>query len=454
MQPLQKETFLFTVATAEEKRQYSPGIVARALEATQATWNTAQLARSGGDLYRFFGTAIPKGTPCKVIKTLTGLNWYVFSSPEMLNAIALEYRHTQNGLFANDIAAQTLIDIGSEIFKRKLQPEDTISTSTRVNNKKYRDLVMRHLGSAMMKPHLGKIDEMANQLFDEWDSTQPDFDVTEACQKLVSRIINRFLLDLKDEESLAVAKAIVAANAYILEKASGFANKEKFKPHAKVLRDAIEKALKNDTPFVKELNASDLTPLQKKTMLIVIYFTSLGGTISQMSGLLWHMAKSTEYQEELFKETQTTSGQTEQKFPFTQKLIKESFRIHPSTLTIDRPTRVPLMLTYTYDNKTQKMLIPEKHILTFYQPWAAEGCENPRIFNPNREDPVELHPFGKGVHMCVAKFFSEELIGRFTRCFTQRFTFTTNLEELPLQGYFNLEPQSNVVLQVTPRACS
>lgn len=446
-----RENFIFRLASEDDQRKHAPGMATRAYQKAQAILNTASLGLTGGDLYRFFGKPIPKGMPCKVINTLTGLNWFVFSSPEMFSSISNEFRHNPEGLFANDVAAQTFIDIGSEIFGEKLNEEDTITTCRQDKNKEYRILVSRHLGSNMMKPRLPEIDKMAHALFDELKPDATEVDITEVCQKLVSRIINKFLLGLDDKDSLAVSKAIVAANSYILAKASGFADKKSFDPHAEVLLNAINKALENDTPFVKELNASKLTDLQKKVMIIVIYFTSLGGTISQISGLMWHLAKNPKYQEELFQEIASKTNQDNTGFAFTKKLLDESFRTHQSTLTLDRPTGRPLLLTYSYGDKQQEILIPEKTIMTFYQPWAAELCEDPKVFNPHRNDQVEMYPFGNGVHMCVAKFFAEELIGRFARAFTSRFESSSELLELPLQGYFNLEPKTNVKLSIRPR---
>jgi hypothetical protein len=39
------------------------------------------------------------------------------------------------------------------------------------------------------------------------------------------------------------------------------------------------------------------------------------------------------------------------------------------------------MLIYDYGNSHQELYIPEKSVLTLYQPWAAERCEDPKIFN-------------------------------------------------------------------------
>ena len=445
------EVFRFRPATGEEIKANTSGTMKWLTEKAQAVFNSACLARVGGDLYRFFGTPIPQGTPCKILRTTTGWNWYVFSSPEMFRSIANEHRNHEEGFFKNDMAAKTLLEIGSEIFLKGLKDEDTISTCTKENSKKYRAIVARHLGSAMIKPRLFEIDEMAGQLLNEI-KVQPEqeVNVTELCQKLVSVVINRFLLGLNETDSLAVAKAIVAANAYILAKATGSANKEEFAKHAEVLRMAIDRALANDTPFVRELHSMDLTEIQKKVLIIVVYFTGLGGTISQMGGLMWHLSKHPEYQKELFVETMAEQA-SQKPFPFTAQLIKESFRVHPSTLTIDRPTGKPLMLDYEFGNIRQTVYIPEKSIITLYQPWAAEQCQNPKEFNPHRQDPVELYPFGHGVHKCVGQFISEELLGRFARVFTRRFQYSSPLSELPVQGYFNLEPQKDVTVLVQPR---
>lgn len=144
-------------------------------------------------------------------------------------------------------------------------------------------------------------------------------------------------------------------------------------------------------------------------------------------------------------------GRVIKKFPFLALLIDESFRIHPSTLTIDRPTRQPLIVTYQYGGQSQEIYIPEKTILTFYQPWAADNCNNPAVFNPHRSDQVKIYPFGRGTHQCVGQFLAEELIGRFVWEFNRRFVASTSLETLPMQGYFNLEPKEDVVLSVQPR---
>ncbi len=444
------ESFSVRLATEEEKQAHQPTGWAWARQKIEASMNTASLALQGGDLLRFFGKPIPKGTPFKILRTLTGWNWYVYASPNMFQTISKEHRHDPQSFFANDMAAQTLLDIGSEIFGEALQPEDTISTCTKENSKKYRMMVARHLGSTELKTRLPEINCLAGKIFDEWDKQSGEVNVTEASQKFVSAVINRFLLALDEEDSLSVAKAIVAANGYMLAKAAGTANKEEFEKHATVLRHAIDKALKNDTPFIRELQQQNLTDIQKKVLIIVVYFTSLGGTISQMGGLMWYLAQNSQYQDELLAEINAV-GDNAKKYPFTDKLVDESFRVHPSTLTIDRPVGQPLMVTYNYEDIHQEVYIPEKAILTFFQPWAASRCDNANQFNPHRPDGVNLYPFGHGFHKCVGQFISEQLMGRFTREFTKRFISSTQQAELPIQGYFNLEPKSDVILQVISR---
>ena len=51
-----------------------------------------------------------------------------------------------------------------------------------------------------------------------WTSIPAKSIVTQACQKVVATFINQYLFGLQAEESLEVARAIVAANAYILAK--------------------------------------------------------------------------------------------------------------------------------------------------------------------------------------------------------------------------------------------
>lgn len=446
------ETVAVRLATPDEQRNNKPSTFAWAYERAQAAMNSLYLKQSGGDLCRFFGAPIPRGTPFKILRTVTDLNWYVYSSPAIFEAISREYRNTHDSFFANDVAAKVLLKIGTRIFGEPLAEEDTISTCSPEKSKIYRRPFLQHLGSAAIRQRLPEINRLAGRLFSESDPDQTHMNVTQTCQRLVSAFLNRILFDLDEDESLAVAKAIVAANAYILAEATGSANDAEFEPHVRVLREAIDCALSKDTPFVRTLHADDnhFTLNQKKALIIAVYFTGLGGTISQMAGLMWHLAKNPEYQEELFQDTRAHNLE-DRISPLTANMIKESFRVHPSTLTIDRPTRQPLMVTYQYGDQTQEIYIPEKTILTFYQPWAGEDCEHPGRFNPHRNDQIELYPFGRGVHQCVGQFLSEELIGRITCEFNRWFISSTRMDTLPLQGYFNLEPKEDVILEVRRR---
>ena len=450
------ETYTFEKASEADLRNFAPGYVEKAKRAAASVANSALLWKSGGDLYKFFGDAPDLKKPWTLVETAVGWNWVLFSNPAMFKGISLKYRHSADGDFANDMIAKVFLEIGSELFGVVLSPDDTITTCAKERSKVYRTIAARHLGSALLEPRLGEIDLLCEDLLKEFESG--DVDVTCLSQKLVARIVNRFLLGLEDKDAIPVAEAIVAANAYILAKGTNAALPGQFDPHAEVLRQAIQKALSNNTPFIQELHKSDLTETQKKMMIAVVFFTSLGGTISQMTGLLWHLSKHPEYQQELCQEI--TSDNREKKYPFSAALLAESFRVHPSTMTLDRPTQGTHLLTHTYqeivDGKCkevkQHLLVPPKYIITLYQPWAAKNCQNPEVFNPHRNDQVELYPFGYGVHRCVGQYLSEELIGRFTRAFSKRFTYSSTLVQLPLQGYFNLEPKNNVVLQVKRRS--
>ena len=452
------ETYAFEKASEDEMRQFAPGLVERTTRAAASMVNSALLWKLGGDLYKFFGPAPKSPLPWTLVETTVRWNWVLFSNPVMLKGISLKFRHSVDGDFANDMIAKVFLEIGSELFGVQLQPDDTITTCAKERSKVYRSIAARHLGSALLQPRMGEIDQLCNELLKEFE--EGEVDVTRLSQKLVARIVNRFLLGLEDKDAVPVAEAIIAANAYILAKGTNSATPGQFDPHAEVLRNAIDKALSNNTPFIQELHKSDLSETQKRMMIAVVFFTSLGGTISQMTGLLWHLSKHPQYQLELCGEIVQTSDKKDPKYPFSAALLAESFRVHPSTMTLDRPTQGTHLLTHTsqelVDGKCikevkQHLLVPPKYIITLYQPWAAQKCQNPDVFDPHRKDQVELYPFGHGVHKCVGQYLSEELIGRFARAFTKRFSYSSPLEKLPLQGYFNLEPENNVLLQVKRR---
>lgn len=450
MQVLDKEVFSFRLADQNDEKRLAPGYLAQAAAKVSIAYNSTWLAACGGDMVSFFGKSIPQGVPCKELNTVKeGLHWFVFASAEFFKAISKEFRHGDS-FFANEAAAKVMLAIGSEIFSSHLpegqtvtlSPEDTISTCSEGNSRRFRAIVTQHLGSAHIESRLPEINEMARELFKR---TATEIDVTETAQILVSRIINRFLLGLDDKDSLAIAEAIVAGNGYILQKLAGTAVPATFKHHAQVLDAAVNKALEQHTPFIEALKGSGLKLLQMKAMLIAIYFTGLGGTISQIGGLMWHLAKNPEYQEELVAEL------AKGKKDFSALLLKESFRVHPSTLTLDRPTGKALVMTYDYGSYHEERFIPPKSILTLFQPWAAERCQNPQVFNPDRPDPVEVLPWGQGVHMCVGKYFAENLILRYMWEFSSMLRSSSQLSTLPCNAFFNYEPKEHVVLQVKPR---
>ena len=173
-------------------------------------------------------------------------------------------------------------------------------------------------------------------------------------------------------------------------------------------------------------------------MIIVVYFTGLGGTIAQMSSMLWYLAKYPQYQNELAQELrreETASIKNE----LLGKIMREALRIFPTTLTIDRPTEREVVVEYTYGDQRQEIIIPPKSIITFFQPWAKLNCQNPEVFNPNRVDQIEIYPFGNGVHRCVGEMMARELMERMAKHFTLTFASSTDEEEIETQGFFNYE---------------
>lgn len=414
----------------------------------QAAYNTYRLWRAGGDLYAFYGDYIPQANPFTVIQTWTGFNWTLVSRPEMMVAMGVVQRNTPGGLFANDIVAKTLLTIGSKILDTPMDPDDAVTTCGPQNGAVYRELIALHTGGAMVRKNATEMDGMAEAVLKDFEGCS-EIELTRVCQRFVTKVLNQYFLGLSDEKALAIADAIVATNGYIIDQALGKQDEKAFEPHSRALREGIEEALTKETPFIKAVrDKKGLTPMQQKAQVMLLLFTSFGGTISQMTGLLWALAKHPEYQQELLDDVALpTKDQT-----FMRKLLSEVYRWHPVAGSVERAVGSdPVMIIFNEGDQHFEQYVPARGIISHYAVWSGQACENPREFNPHRTDQIDIHNFGHGAHICTGKILADDMMKRMAEAFARLFKSSTNQDKIPLQFYFTVDPKGPVVVQIEPR---
>jgi cytochrome P450 len=397
----------------------------------------------------------------------------IAAKPAVMKAILKHPRKDpEAGFFDDQDNAIVFLPLLRDLFPgEKVTEEDFIFSCSKENLRKYRQPLLRFIGPQSIERQSGELQAVVDATLQFYcqGNSELTINATEFSFVLAVTTMSRLLLGNPGPFSVyrKIAQAIDQVNQYLMKKVlkQPFSKEQTaiYQQSLETIRTAIAKSLEakrslSNGSFIEALEEEkQLTPLQIKISLFVVYFAGSDTTAGLLNYILWQLGKHPELQEEIFEEISSDPSQS----PCIQRVIAECLRLFTPAYVIGRVAARPF--TCTVRDKTGKILFTEKigknEKLLNTPIFAGRDptlFENPDAFCPQRFDGKEKSyswlPFGDGAHSCPGQWLAKAEIALLLTTLIRKYRFTSSPdEEFEQHGYISLKPSEQVTLHLVCR---
>jgi cytochrome P450 len=348
------------------------------------------------------------------------------------------------------------------IFKEPVQPEDCILTCPKELSEKYRRIALKHLNA---RENLSGINEdIKNSISDSithWNTNDNDeIDLTRQCGLLASKVISIFLGYPGPYEEICLAVNVFFEEAlnYSSPLSSLYADPQRLERAQNILEKAITSILseENKTPFVQELLTDDeLTPLQKKVMIFVLFSSGQETTASLLNYLILKIAMNPAKQDQIFTDLQDrnhnfSSANTYIHSKEIQTIFHEAIKEFTPAYAFMRGVSkdIVIELRNTSGDIEKEYIIKKEEKFHASPLFAAK-----EIPNESNSFKMGWYPFGDGFHKCPGRGFATNNIYTAVAFLISRYKITTNtqLSDIEFTSSSTLRLAKNVFIKLTDR---
>lgn len=398
----------------------------------------------------------------------------IAAKPAVMKAILKHPRKDPEvGFFDDQDNAIVFLPLLRDLFPgEEVTEEDFIFSCSKENLRKYRQPLLRFIGPQNIERQSGELQTVIDDTLEFYcqGNLEPTINATEFSFVLAVTTMSRLLLGNPGPFSVyrEIAQAIDQTSQYLMKKVlkQPFSKEQTAVYHQSLetIRTAIAKSLEakqslSNGSFIEALEEEkQLTPLQIKISLFVVYFAGSDTTAGLLNYILWQLGKHPELQEEIFEEIcRDDAAQS----PCMQRVIAECLRLFTPAYVIGRVAARPFMCTVK--DKKGKVLFKEKigknEKLLNTPTFAGRDptlFENPDAFCPHRFDGKEKSyswlPFGDGAHSCPGQWLAKAEIALLLTTLIRRYRFTSSPDrEFEQHGYISLKPSEQVSLHLVFR---
>lgn len=422
-----------------------------------------------------------KGSVSKNVCPMRYLNPFLYlqysakivTKTAVMKAVLKSPRKDPEGFFDDQDNAAVFLPLLRDLYpEEEISEEDFILTCNKENLRKYRQPLLKFMGPQSIEKQSQKLKEIIEDTI-QYYSKASEINATEFSFVMTVTVISRLLLNHPGPFStyLEITLALDAINQYSMKKTLHHPiskeEKEKYKESVLVIRTAINTALGSEEKgsFIHTLQEEkELTPLQIKLSLYVLYLAGSDTSASLMNYLLWQLGRHSEIQEEIFQEMKESKGDLfsyANNSALLHQVINESLRLFTPTYVIGRLPATPLYCTVK--DKEGKVVFQEKigkkEKLLCAPTFAARDpalYEEPDTFNPKRfAGPLKAYswlPFADGAHSCPGQWLAKSELALSIALLVKKYRFESTPEkEFKQLGYLTLKPAEKVHLKLYPR---
>lgn len=404
----------------------------------------------------------------------------IAAKPSIMKAILRHPRKDpENGLFDDRENAQVFLPLLQALFPTDpITPDDFLLTCAKEYVNNYRQPILRFIGPHNFKKHEFELQKIVEETLDSWEekSCGGKINATELSLVFTTHVISRLLLGHPGpyDTYLEIAYAIDYLNKYMMKKIwkqpLSTEDKAKYATSVDMIRQAITTSLNaTEKPTLGSLvdflrEESQMSDLQVKTTLLVMYLGGSETAASLLNYLLWQLGQHPDYQEDLFRELKSGEGtlfENSQRSPSMDKLFAESIRLYTPAYVIGRQPAADLQCKVK--NKQGEVLFAEKikksEGLLCGVTFAARDplhYDKPDTFDPEhfQSDSKTLPwlPFGDGKHACPGQWLAKAEIVVLVASLVLRFKIESfPSQEIEQKGFMTLKPSEDVWVSLIPR---
>jgi cytochrome P450 len=404
------------------------------------------------------------------------------SNSQMMKAILKHPRKDPEGGFFNDIiTADMFVPLLKDLFGiDETSANDFLLSAHKDLVNQYRQPILQFIGLQNIKKHGGELEKIAIETVASWKQLGAEgnkINGSELSFIYTTNVISRLLLGHPGpgEEYQKIASSIQFLFYSMMKKVfyRKSLNKEEKKEYDEsiaIIRKAVETSLTTeDRPQLGSLidvlrNEKQMTDLQIKSTLFLMYLGGSETTGTLLTYLLWQLGRHPEYQEEIYREIQSKEGslfEIANSLSTVEKLFAESIRLFTPVYVIGRfPTKDMMCVVKDKEGKTIfQERISRKGGIGNCPGLAGRDpneFENPDTFNPHRfKTPIKSfswHPFGDGKHSCPGQWLSKAEVAVFVTELVRQFQIESFPEKEPeRKGRLSLRIEEDVWLSLRSR---
>jgi cytochrome P450 len=372
------------------------------------------------------------------------------------------FRHNpESGFFKDRATSEVFMKLLKSMYPdAEVTEKDFLFTCHERHVPMYRNPILDFIGPKNMPNIRKELEEITQTLLAQIGSFGIDAD--DFAGVFTSTVISRIMLRHPGpiETYRKIYKAVGAVNKFSMQERWVKLSPQQQEEYANaraVLIQAIEISQKNEErgSFVEALRSSEMTDIQIKSTLFLLYSAGIETTDAAIKYILWQLGQHPEYQQRIVDDER---GGDE----LIAKLIDECLRMAPPVGIIGRFATKDL--EFSLQDKQQKKVystrIRQDEGVLLAPGLAARDpqvYENPSKFNPDRfKVPLSYLPwlpFGGGGHGCPGQWLARAqltiLVSELVRKF--RITSMPDKPELTPTLFMSLKHKESVTLAFSKR---
>lgn len=365
-------------------------------------------------------------------------NQHVVTSSRVANEILRHYRSQEGGLFSVDKTSDNsrlFLPLLKDLMGESVNEEDFLLTCHAQQAESYRKVILEFFGPKNMtflKEELGKVIKgCLNDLQAQEIDGVVHLSTRELAGEFTVAVISRLLLGkelARFEDYRPISQAITCCIEYAMMKfvwkAPTREQEANYQKSLQVMRDLINHSAGR---FSNALQEQNMTDVQRKGILFLMYIGGNETTSSLLEYMLWQLGRLPGHQDEILNDRSLS---------VLNRFLHESLRMHTPAALIGRYPQMDLEIHVENPGIfSWSYLLPQGENLLISPYFIARDptqYPEPDIFNPNRKQSMDF-TFGKGKHGCVGKWLALSEVQAFTDALLEHYQITSSPEQMPRQ---------------------
>jgi|GEM_PF-4894261 len=352
--------------------------------------------------------------------------FHVVSSCPVIQAIVKYPRNDPAGPFQGKRASEVLTPLLEDLFNEKIEDNDFLLTCFKEKTESYRKPILDLIGAENAKWVESQLEEIVSKTMSNLQKMEINgvvkinaADITETFTvEVLSRMLFGYVCSDKEYQKIEHDIGTLVKYQLLRQKPCGASAEQRKNYHAALtkIRLTIDKS---KGPFDHILKKTELSDVQAKGLILLLYIGGSEPPSSVLQYMLWQLGQHKEVQEKILKELrENESSTTWQGHPYIHACIAEALRLLNPGERSSRFARIDLDFIFETKGKPNYVYrIPKDEGILCSPHLIGRDPHNfpdPDRFRPERFLPKSMKeeewepfehfhrwkPFSQGVHSC------------------------------------------------------